>query len=79
MNLPLGPEDVKIIQGHSGRGLQVVCDCGCINWNHLAISEAVWRCRNCRRLFTSDFPGLVAKVKALEKLEAPAPATAPAS
>ncbi len=76
MRLPIGPEDVKIIQGHSGRGLQVVCVCGCINWNHMALAEATWRCRNCRQVFTQDFPGLVAKVKALEKQEAPTPAGA---
>jgi len=79
MKLPVGPQDVKIIPGHSGRGLQVLCDCGCVNWNHLALAEATWKCRNCQQVFTRDFPGLAAQVKALEKQEVAAPAATPAS
>ncbi len=76
MNFPIGPEDVKIVQGHSGKGLQVVCPCGCINWNHVEIREAIWRCRNCARVFTSNFPALVEKVLAQQKQEAAAEASA---
>jgi len=36
-----------IVDGKSGKGLQVVCSCGCVNWNHVEITEATWPCRNC--------------------------------
>lgn len=74
MNFPIGPEDVKIVQGNSGRGLQVVCSCGCVNWNHVEILEATWRCRNCARVFTHNFPALVARVLAQPPSETPAEA-----
>ena len=81
MNFPLQledlrPGDVRIVEGHSGRGVQLTCSCGCINWNHLEIREATWRCRNCHRVFTHYFPGLVSKVLALGSQEAPAEAAA---
>ena len=65
MNFPISPEDVKIVQGESGKGLQVTCVCGAVNWNHMEIAAAQWPCRNCGRVFTDYYPGLVKKVKAL--------------
>ncbi len=70
MEGPVKLEDLKIVQGHSGRGLQIVCSCGCRNWNHLEMSGASWSCRNCRRLFTSNFPALASKFLELEKQQA---------
>lgn len=64
MNYPVSPEDVKIVQGASGKGLQVTCVCGAVNWNHIEIQIAQWPCRNCGRVFANYFPGLVEKVKA---------------
>ncbi len=78
MYTPVRPEDLKIVQGSSGRGLQYVCGtCGCINWNHLQMPEAIWSCRNCGRVFTYTFPLLVQEFLALQKPAAestPAPA-----
>lgn len=57
------PEQVGVAPGHSGRGLQVTCDvCGTLNWNHIELQTCEWKCRNCGRLFTSYFPGLVRQV-----------------
>ncbi len=72
MNSLVDPKDVKIVHGHSGRGLQIVCICGCINMYYLESRETRWSCRNCQRAFTHDFPRLVEKVLALGKQEAPA-------
>jgi hypothetical protein len=69
MKFPVGPEDVRIVEGNSGKGLQVVCDCGCVNWNHVELMEATWFCRNCGRVLSHNFPGLVERVKALQKTE----------
>ena len=41
MNLPVGPADVTIVQGASGKGLQVTCVCGAVNWNHLEMRTAL--------------------------------------
>ncbi len=81
MNFPIGPDDVKIVQGHSGRGLQFTCPCGCVNWNHVEIKQATWSCRNCGRVFTYNFPALVEKVLSRQKQEATVtmPAGEPAS
>ena len=76
MRFPLQPADVKIIQGSSGKGLQVECSCGAVNWNHLEIRESQWTCRNCGRVFTEYFPGLVRKVLA-EQRPADAASSAP--
>ena len=65
MKFPVGPEDAKIVEGNSGKGLQVVCLFGCVNWNHVEITESTWSCRNCGRVLSHNFPGLVEKVKAL--------------
>jgi len=75
MNFPVSSEDVKIVQGASGRGLQVTCVCGAVNWNHIEIQTAEWPCRNCGRVFTHYYPGLVEKVLKLQKpaSETPAP------
>ena len=78
MNLPVGPDDVKIVQGSSGKGLQVMCVCGAVNWNHVEMHTALWPCRNCERVLSNYFPGLVEKVLKLQKVEAaaqPQPAT----
>ncbi len=78
MAFPVRPEDVKIVQGSSGRGLQVVCSsCGAVNWNHLQMPTSLWSCRNCGRVLSYYFPGLVAKVLAQQKPE-DAPAAQPA-
>lgn len=79
MKLPVQPEDVKIVQGQSGRGLQFVCDCGCINWQHVEILEATWTCRNCRQILAYNFPALVQKALARAKQEAPASAPSASS
>ncbi len=79
MKFPVGPEDVKIVEGQSGKGLQVVCACGCVNWNHIEMPEAIWACRNCGRVFTYNYPLLVEKFRALEKPEVESPAANPAT
>ena len=65
MKFPVGPEDVKLIQGRS-KGLQVVCDCGCVNFNYLDPQDPVWRCRNCQRVLSFDFPRLMEKALRLQ-------------
>jgi hypothetical protein len=77
MQFPVRPEDAKVIQGASGKGLQITCTCGCVNWNHLEVSASEWRCRNCGQVISEYFPGLVVKVLAIEKPEA-APESSPA-
>jgi hypothetical protein len=67
MNSPLLPEDVKVVHGHAGRGLQVVCSCGCINLNYPESTVPTWRCRNCGALLTGDFPRLATAVLAAKK------------
>jgi len=37
--------------------------------NYLEDSEATWRCRNCKQVFTYYFPGLVEQALAREKQE----------
>ncbi len=77
INSPVRPEDVKIVPGgHSGNGLQITCSCGCVNWNHIEISEPIWKCRNCGRIFTQYYPGLVRQVRTLRPNESPAAHTA---
>jgi hypothetical protein len=73
MNFPVGPEDVKVVHGHAGRGLQVMCTCGCVNLNYPESLEPMWRCRNCGRILCQDFPRLVEKALARQPQE-PAPA-----
>ena len=72
MNIPVAPEDVKLAHGHSGKGVQLVCPCGCIDMRYLEAQEPTWSCRNCGLVFTYDFLHLVEKLRALEKQEQPA-------
>jgi hypothetical protein len=74
MNSPVMPEEVKVVHGHAGRGLQVVCSCGCINLNYPESTDPTWRCRNCGRLITADFTRLAAAVLAAQRQE---PASSP--
>jgi hypothetical protein len=71
MNFPVSPEDVKVVRGHAGRGLQVVCSCGCVNLSYPESVVPVWRCRNCARILSLDFPRLVEKALALQPAESP--------
>ena len=73
MHFPVAPEDVKVVHGHAGRGLQVVCDCGCVNLSYPESVVPVWHCRNCERILSEDFPRLVEKALALQPQE-PTPA-----
>jgi hypothetical protein len=66
MNFPVGPKDVKIVHGRSA-GLQVMCACGCVNFNYLDPQDTLWECRNCRRVLSHDFPRLLERAAALEK------------
>ncbi|MGO8816206.1 MAG: hypothetical protein ACLQVG_16330 [Terriglobia bacterium] len=66
MNFPVGAEDVKVVQGRS-TGLQVMCTCGCINFNYLDPQDTLWRCRNCRKVLSNDFPRLLESAVALQK------------
>lgn len=75
MEFPVRAEDVKIVQGASGKGLQVACSCGCVNWNHVEVLTSAWTCRNCGRVLSHYFPGLVEKALALQKPEAEAEAS----
>jgi hypothetical protein len=76
MEFPVGPEDVKLIQGRS-KGLQILCDCGCVNFNYLDPQDPVWRCRNCQRVLSFDFPRLMEKVLAREEQKALNPQISP--
>ena len=73
MNFPVGVEDVKVVQGRS-TGLQVVCTCGCVNFNYLDPQDTLWRCRNCRQLLSNDFPRLLESAVAHQKQAAAAEA-----
>ena len=66
MGFPVGPEDVKVVHGRS-TGLQVVCSCGCVNFNYLDPQDTLWRCRNCRRVLSQDFPRLLDAAVKLER------------
>jgi hypothetical protein len=66
MNFPVGPEDVKVVHGRSA-GLQVMCTCGCVNFNYLDPQDTLWKCRNCRQVLSNDFPRLLERAMALEK------------
>jgi hypothetical protein len=77
MNFPVGLEDVKVVRGRS-TGLQVACPCGCVNFNYLDPQDTLWRCRNCRQVLSNDFPRLLERAAAREKLStAEAAAAAP--
>jgi hypothetical protein len=76
MEFPVRAEDVKIVQGASGKGLQVFCACGCVNWNHVEVQTSTWVCRNCGRTISHYFPGLVEGALLIQKRE-PEPEAAP--
>ena len=73
MSFPVGVDDVKIVQGRS-TGLQVMCSCGCVNFNYLDPQDTLWRCRNCRQVLSYDFPRLLESALAQQKLAAAAAA-----
>jgi hypothetical protein len=66
MRFPVGVEDVKVVQGRS-TGLQVVCTCGCVNFNYLDPQDTLWRCRNCTQVLSYDFPRLLQSAVARRK------------
>ena len=80
MNFPVGVDDVKVVQGRS-TGLQVMCSCGCVNFNYLDPQDTLWRCRNCNQVLSNDFPRLLAAAVAKEKAAAltDSPAASPAA
>jgi hypothetical protein len=71
MNFPVGVDDVKVVQGRS-TGLQVMCDCGCINFNYLDPQDTLWKCRNCLKVLSYDFPRLLEGALAKHKEQAAA-------
>ncbi len=73
MNFPVEAEDVKVVHGRS-TGLQVVCACGCVNFNYLDPQDTLWRCRNCRKVLSNDFPRLLESAMAREKQASATPA-----
>lgn len=75
MNFPVGVDNVKVIRGRS-TGLQVMCTCGCVNFNYLDPQDTLWRCRNCRRVLSYDFPRLLEGALARQKQAAAAEAAA---
>jgi len=77
MNFPVGVDDVKVVQGRS-TGLQVMCTCGCVNFNYLDPQDTMWKCRNCLRVLSYDFPRLLESAVAKQKRVAAAAATNPA-
>jgi len=76
MNFPVGADDVKVVHGRS-TGLQVMCTCGCVNFNYLDPQDTLWRCRNCRKILSYDFPRLLESTVARQKSMAAAEAAAP--
>ena len=79
MDFPVGVDDVRVVKGRS-TGLQVVCSCGCVNFNYLDPQDTLWECRNCRQVLSYDFPRLLEGAMAKQKhaAEAAAAATPPA-
>ena len=76
MKFPVEAEDVKVVQGRS-KGLQVMCSCGCINFNYLDPQDTLWRCRNCGQVISYDFPRLLESATALQQATPAAPPAAP--
>ena len=76
MNFPVRAEDVKVVQGRS-TGLQVVCECGCVNFNYLDPQDTLWKCRNCPQILSYDFPRLLESALALQKPRAAETASVP--
>ncbi len=77
MSFPVGVDDVKVVQGRS-TGLQVVCHCGCVNFNDLDPQDTLWKCRNCPQVLSYDFPRLLERAVARQKAQAAAVAAAAA-
>jgi hypothetical protein len=75
MNFPVGVEGVKVVHGRS-TGLQVMCTCGCVNFNYLDPQDTLWRCRNCGQVLSNDFPRLLESAVALQKQAAATEAAA---
>jgi len=73
MTFPVRVEDVKVVHGRSA-GLQVVCTCGCVNFNYLDPQDTLWKCRNCPQVLSNDFPRLLESAMAREKQAAAADA-----
>jgi hypothetical protein len=69
MRFPVGLEDIKVVRGRS-TGLQVTCTCGCVNFNYLDPQDTLWRCRNCQRILSNDFPRLLERAAERENLAA---------
>ncbi len=86
MNFPVGVDDAKVVKGRS-TGLQVMCSCGCVNFNYLDPQDTLWRCRNCLLVLSYDFPRLLESAVAKQQQDAtaavaatpPAPAALPAN
>jgi hypothetical protein len=78
MNFPVGIDDVKVVQGRS-TGLQVMCKCGCINFNYLDPQDTLWKCRNCLQVLSYDFPRLLEGAVAKHKTQLAATAAAAAA
>jgi hypothetical protein len=78
MAFPVGVDDVKVVQGRS-TGLQVMCKCGCINFNYLDPQDTLWKCRNCPQVLSYDFPRLLEAAVARQKEQAAAAAAAQAA
>ena len=72
MAFPVGVDDVKVVQGRS-TGLQVMCKCGCINFNYLDPQDTLWKCRNCPQVLSYDFPRLLEAAVARQKDKPPLP------
>jgi hypothetical protein len=66
MSFPVGFDDIKFVHGRS-TGLQVTCDCGCVNFNYLDPQDTLWKCRNCQRILSYDFPRLLERALARQK------------
>ena len=78
MNFPVGVDDVKVVQGRS-TGIQVMCNCGCINFNYLDPQDTLWKCRNCPQILSYDFPRLLEAAVARHKQEVASVAVAAAA
>jgi hypothetical protein len=78
MAFPVGVDDVKVVQGRS-TGLQVMCKCGCINFNYLDPQDTLWKCRNCPQVLSYDFPRLLEAAVARQKAQVAAATAAQAT
>ena len=44
-----------------------MCTCGCVNFNYLDPQDTIWRCRNCRKTLSYDFPRLLESAMARQE------------